>query len=552
MNSSAAEILGHFANFKLAGDRIIRDAILSLQSQDPTLSTSAAMRTVFSNPPPRRRRRKRRSTTINAMSDADLEAELSARRAARARERERYARAMRSEKLSVLETELARLRSEIARLDTASPLGGGTPPNAKWESLPQMRRLSQNTLSGMGPRSGSLAPRMPPAASASSGLSSANGSPAPPPEPLPPFGRNDEPIDAEKQRKEKEERQRRREVKRKEREAAKRPMTLADIIRSAGPDPIRRLKPSGSTQLQNVNALTNAIVEAESKESFGLLRDSLKKAEQVIKEKNEKSDEDKGVIRRKENILEQSVNENVDTSADKNSDKNTRNDADQNMDIDVNKRLDKGTETGETFMAGEETEEETEVNEVDKRKDVKPENGTVNRSKETQKGENGKDEKVSDGVTIAEDPQIMSDRSTENAKYPPESNGRELEPLAAKVDERVKAKSSSTASDAKKSADVEQGSKEAAQDVGKSEKGGKGTSAADAISAISAFASNLPDNTANPATAKRTAVRKSFEERRRSRRASNSAKSSKSDKTRNEKSTELADTLAAVSALKLD
>lgn len=51
-------------------------------------------------------------------------------------------------------------------------------------------------------------------------------------------------IDPEKQKREKAERQRRREEKRKEREKAKKKVTLADIIRSAGPDPAKKLKPA--------------------------------------------------------------------------------------------------------------------------------------------------------------------------------------------------------------------------------------------------------------------------------------------------------------------
>eukprot|EP00177_Eucheuma_denticulatum_P008866 GFKZ01016095.1.p1 GENE.GFKZ01016095.1~~GFKZ01016095.1.p1 ORF type:complete len:657 (+),score=132.37 GFKZ01016095.1:144-1973(+) len=306
LNSST--VLGHFANLKLAGDRAVRDAILSLQSADPTLSTSSAMRTIFKNPAPptsRRRRRKprtRSSSQLHSLTDADLEAELVSRRAARARERDRYARAMRSEKLTVLESELARLRFEIARLDkgaTPSFTGGGTPPNAKWESFPQARRsLQRNSVASKAPM---LAPRVAPSNESPSGSGPSMPPPTapPPPPPLagPSVGRGGEGedvvMDLEKQRREKEERQRRREAKRKEREAAKKPMTLADIIRSAGPDPARRLKPSGSTAIPDVNDPND---DGKGAEDIGTLKDGLKKVEQGIEqrgqdqERNEKKD----------------------------------------------------------------------------------------------------------------------------------------------------------------------------------------------------------------------------------------------------------------------
>lgn len=283
-------VLGHFANFKLAGDRAVRDAVLLFRRD----STSTLPRNGTGNSQirttARSRRRRRgtrarhvpRSTRIGVMTDADLEAELAARRTARARERERYARAMRTEKLSHLEGELVRLRSEISRLGRpgGSGVGSGTPPNARWEALPQAR--NRLTGSPLGRPTASF-PNVPPVP-----LSGPSGA-GPPPPPPPPGGvawEDEEPIDPERQKREKEERVRRREAKRKEREAAKKPMTLADIIRGAGPDPMRRLKPSGSTQLEDVFEF-----EELKTENFSDIKDTLKKVERTAVDTHEENNE---------------------------------------------------------------------------------------------------------------------------------------------------------------------------------------------------------------------------------------------------------------------
>ncbi|CAN8070491.1 unnamed protein product [Agarophyton chilense] len=275
--STQTIILSHFANLKLAGDRVVRDAVHSIQSV-PSVELPRHAR----HARPTRRRRARRykhvsSRRVNAMSDSDLEAELATRRAARAKERERYAKAMRSEKLALLESELLRLRTEISRMDRTTPLGGGTPPTARWEPLPNDRRSSRgprlrpaaypsSSPIGSPPLTSVMTPTAPPARPVP------GAPPGPPPMPPPPPP-NMPSIDPEKQKREKLERQRRREAKRKEREAAKKPLTLADIIKSAGPNPASRLKPSGSTPLPDVDE-----PQEEDGDSFANLKDTLKKS----------------------------------------------------------------------------------------------------------------------------------------------------------------------------------------------------------------------------------------------------------------------------------
>jgi hypothetical protein len=104
---------------------------------------------------------------------------------------------------------------------------------------------------------------------------------APPPPPLMGAGQegdfDDLVVDPEQRRREKEERQRRREEKRKQREAAKKPMTLADIIRSAGPDPIRRLKPASKKPVD---------IEAEAVDGFANLRDMLTSPESKVPDRD--------------------------------------------------------------------------------------------------------------------------------------------------------------------------------------------------------------------------------------------------------------------------
>ncbi|KAI0559554.1 hypothetical protein FGB62_142g060 [Gracilaria domingensis] len=289
--SAQTLILSHFANLKLAGDRVVRDAVHSIQSVPPVELPRPAR-----HARPTRRRRGRRykhasSRRVNAMSDADLEAELAARRAARARERERYAKAMRSEKLALLESELLRLRSEISRIDRPTPLGGGTPPTARWEALPHDRRSSRNARSRPGAYPSSSPLGSPPLSSAPPPAAfpdrSAPGAPPAAP-PMPPPPPPDLPaMDPEKQKREKLERQRRREAKRKEREAAKKPLTLADIIRGAGPNPAGRLKPSGSTPLPDVDE-----PKEDEKAAFANLKDTLKKVSPDAESNGQPSDTD--------------------------------------------------------------------------------------------------------------------------------------------------------------------------------------------------------------------------------------------------------------------
>lgn len=485
------------------------------------------------------------------MSDADLEAELSARRAARARERERYTRAMRSEKLSVLETELTRLRSEISRLDTSTPLGGGTPPNAKWESLPQTRRSSQNASTGLGSKSGSTLSRAPPGTPGPSGPSA----PPPPPGAPPPMGEEDEPIDPEKQRREKEERQRRREAKRKEREAAKRPMTLADIIRSAGPDPMRKLKPSGSTQLPDVNTLANAIAETDSKETFGLLRDSLKKAEKIVDEKREKRERDGGTGKDSGINGSKATNDSAGRESERNGNMNSSKDANPNLGKGTGDNTDKRIVTGERAGSEKDTKQNAESKELAEGNGEKPENGKVDQTEAKQRKEGSeiksKNGEVANSSAHVEDIQSVSrGGDPEIVKDLPDNKELEQEGLITKSNEIEAAQPSSPAVAAEESLAVAKSSEETVSNANESDKKNKG-SASDAIPAISALASKLPDNLANSTAAKRTTARKSLEERRRLRRASSGTKSINSDKSRDEKSAELADTLAAVNALKL-
>lgn len=225
---------------------------LSLPLHAPTLPSAPAVR---------RRRRRRGRVAVNKLSDADLEAELAARRAARSKERERYARALRSEKLSALEGELHRLRQELVRAGR----GGlhGTPPNARWEPLPERRGVGAGGAGAGGNK-------MPP------GTPVPRGPGAPPP--MPPLQGDGDGlfVDPETRRREKEERQRRREEKRKEREANRKPLTLAEIIKSAGPDPMRRLKPPGSIAVPDVHEPEEHAVGGDELKD---VREGLKKVE---------------------------------------------------------------------------------------------------------------------------------------------------------------------------------------------------------------------------------------------------------------------------------
>lgn len=282
-SSLSTDVLARFANFKLAGDRAVRDVahtIVNVSAASSNAVSNAAARsgTMLNarGGVGRRGRRRRRYTNrrhsqrrVGVMTDAELEAELAARRAQRARERDRYARSMRSDKLQVLEMELNRLRSKI---------GGGTPANPRWESLGDSGR-------GRAPSLNSSVRREPPGTpmpEPNTGGGGGGGGGPPPPPPM--HGLRDpneeEEIDPEKQKREKAERQRRREQKRKEREANKKPMTLADIIRSAGKNPIARLKPKGSTATEDVN-------EPKDEEKNEMENVTLKKAEKVEEKKEE-------------------------------------------------------------------------------------------------------------------------------------------------------------------------------------------------------------------------------------------------------------------------
>ncbi len=273
------DVLARFANFKLAGDRAVRDVaetIVSVSAASTSAVSNAAARGAALHArggAGRRGRRRRRYTSrrqsnrrVGGLTDAELEAELAARRAQRARERERYARHMRSDKLQVLEMELNSLRTKI---------GGGTPANPRWESLGADGRARAPSLNAS-------VRREPPATPAP-----VVGAPPPPP----PMGglrdpNEEEEIDPERQKREKAERQRRREQKRKEREANKKPMTLADIIRSAGKNPIARLKPKGSTATDDVNEVK---VEEKNEMENVTLTKAVKKTVEVKVEESELS-----------------------------------------------------------------------------------------------------------------------------------------------------------------------------------------------------------------------------------------------------------------------
>lgn len=232
VKETAVAILAHFANFKLAGDRYVRGAVTSMRNRNErhinTSATSGNHRSRTGMGHPRvggirryrrnRRRGQRPRRRVGDMSDVELQEELESRRRDRAKERERYARAMRVEKLNALESELGRLRVEISRMGGGGFAKGGGGGDGMRGSL----RFKLGVTDGMG------------------------GGVPPPPPPLLHGGRGggeQEVIDPERQKREKAERQKRREQKRKEREANKKPLTLADVIRSAGPNPMKRLKP---------------------------------------------------------------------------------------------------------------------------------------------------------------------------------------------------------------------------------------------------------------------------------------------------------------------
>lgn len=518
--SSTTLVLGHFANLKLAGDRVVRDAIISMQAKDPSLSTSSAMRTFFTASPSSSRRRRRRrgprfSTRVNTMSDADLEAELVARRASRARERERYAKSMRSEKLSLLEGELARLRSEISRLDHGAPARpGGTPPNARWESL---TRGTSRHAPAQRPRSPSL------------GVGATAPRPPPGPPPPPGGGGDVEALDPERQRREKAERQKRREQKRREREAANKPMTLADIIKAAGPDPARRLQPSGSIAVPDINEIREG-KEAEKGEAFGVLINSLKKVvpdggKDGVKEGKDAA-EGKGEVAR---------------------------------DIKGEEAKDLRGEKAKKMKSGG----ATDAKEAKSDSDVEKAGGAID------DGEDG-------AANEAPKEQQPSQASTEQKPEPGqdqygEKNG--LKPAGAKKDETEKVprrEPPPPQETARASEEINSGPKAdvagkvtiaVGENATSPKPDSKEMAAADAMAALSALASSLPPKKANSTTAKKAPTRMSLAEKRRLRRASSTTNSGNNaaaqdtlEKTesKEQQKIELADVLAAANALKLD
>eukprot|EP00177_Eucheuma_denticulatum_P004674 GFKZ01008495.1.p2 GENE.GFKZ01008495.1~~GFKZ01008495.1.p2 ORF type:complete len:549 (-),score=131.44 GFKZ01008495.1:3137-4621(-) len=266
-------VLGAAAAAKLAGDRLVRDFVAYIRETTTSMQSTAQSYTTSSRKRPNRRPRRgarlsrpmkpstsgfgrrpnshRNSKKVSTMTDAELEAELDARRRRRARERDAYTRAMRSDKLAALENELDSLRRELGRIDgppVAIPMSSrpaGTPPTTKWEALPRSRRPPLPTPS----QAVNSQPSSPNVPGIPTPTTARPGGPPPPPPPPPPPGMggggddDEEAIDPEKQAREKLERQKRREAKKKEREQKRKKMTLADIIRSAGPDPIKKLKP---------------------------------------------------------------------------------------------------------------------------------------------------------------------------------------------------------------------------------------------------------------------------------------------------------------------
>lgn len=325
-------VLGAAAAAKLTGDRLVRDFVAYIRETGSSVSSTAQAYAASSSSRKRSARRPRKarlsrpmkpstsglgrrpgssrlSKKVSTMSDAELEAELDARRRRRAREREAYSRAMRSDKLAALESELDSLRREIGRLDQPAPgmmprQPAGTPPNVRWEALPRSRRPP--SAHGPSPPGFSLAAA--PAAAASGGPQPPpmGGPPPPPPPPSMMGGFDDDDglsIDPEKQRLEKLERQKRREAKKKEREQNQKKMTLADIIRAAGPDPVSRLKPASLKpadlekqeweRAKRDREDREAKQEKERIENERLTKEGPKRAtEQSPKKENEMEDED--------------------------------------------------------------------------------------------------------------------------------------------------------------------------------------------------------------------------------------------------------------------
>lgn len=560
--SSATLILGHFANLKLAGDRAVRDAVQSMQAHESPVSTSSAMRSFFAANPThsasgvRRRRRRgavrtsRSSARVHAMTDADLEAELAARRSARARERDRYARAMRSEKLSLLEGELTRLRSEIARLDRhgvpGATVGGGTPPTSRWESLSSTAR-GRGTVPGQRPGAFASPSNAPP-----------RGPPGAPPPPPPPMGRggdDDAVIDPERQRREKEERQRRREQKRKEREAAKKPLTLADIIRGAGPNPAGRLKPSGSTSLPDIDAQE----EEKAKEDIGALRDSLKKVEGNEEESRDGKENGKEGENGKSVVAGRKEPETAQKG--KGKDLNSGKGEDQMDGADVNDRNAGDFDNGNAGDVDAESARDADAtNDGDRHSSLPPVNGSGQESSsqphnskssaEVRKGVSATAEEQPSGTAKPEEATVRSkddikESSTSPSSAEPTSETEEVKSEVTSI------KDPTGNGDDRKDEVSQTGDKDAPE--GKDLQ----NTAADAASALSALAASIPKVKASASAGSSRAERRmSLAEKRKLRRAAAAASVSKGQTGRDEKkadgSTDLADVLAAANALKID
>lgn len=334
----AMTVLGAAATAKLAGDRLVRDLIAYIRETTSAMQFTSQACTNPSNKRPTRRPRKgdrlsrpmkpttsglgrrpsshRNSKKVSTMTDAELEAELDARRRRRAKERDAYSRAMRSDKLAALEHELDSLRREIGRLDAPNPAlsvtarPAGTPPNARWEPLPRSRRPPSYGSATSFPHQAGVPAAVPinaPLPAAKAG----GPPPPPPPPPMPPMAGDDDDsmaIDPEKQKREKLERQKRREAKKKEREQNQKKMTLADIIRSAGPDPIRRLKPMTKKpadqekedweKAKREREDREARQEAERIEKERRAKEGSKRASEILK-KDESNNEEKDPERKK-------------------------------------------------------------------------------------------------------------------------------------------------------------------------------------------------------------------------------------------------------------
>ncbi|CAN8067022.1 unnamed protein product [Agarophyton chilense] len=264
-------VLGAAATAKLTGDRLVREFVeyirrntrvrehalrtpIPLQRNRQRLSRTMKQSATTGSSSSRKRQPSRRSKRLSLLTDADLEAELENRRRRRAKERSNYSRAMPSDKLATLESELLRLRRELSRIDGSNAVSRSQPLRPVTSNVPRLSPCIPNTSLSPPSQTTHIIPTTPlPPSSVTPALAAPSkaprsGGPPPPPPPPPPMasGNVSSSIDPERQKQEKIERQKRREAKKKEREEAqsKQKLTLADIIRSAGPDPTRHLKPA--------------------------------------------------------------------------------------------------------------------------------------------------------------------------------------------------------------------------------------------------------------------------------------------------------------------